>query len=61
MILYCGLCHVNQVMGAVSWLVDLLMYSEEAISAEEEQKIRRQQATQEEKDRDEEEGITDEV
>lgn len=48
-------------MGAISWIVDLLLYQEEALAAEEEQKQRRREATQEEKDLEEEEGLTDEV
>lgn len=51
----------SQVMGAISWIVDLLLYEEEALAEEEEQKLRRQEATDEERDRDDEQGLNNEV
>lgn len=48
-----------KVMGAISWIVDTLMYEEETESAELEERTRRQEATQEERDQDEADGLTD--
>lgn len=48
-------------MGAISWIVDSLLYEEAVAEAEEEQRLRREQATREQMEEDEEDGLDDQV
>lgn len=48
-------------MGAISWLVDSLLYEESAATAEEDQRLRREEATHEQREQDEEDGVNDQV
>lgn len=54
-------CACGQVMGAISWIVDSLLYEEAVAEAEEEQRLRREQATREQMEEDEEDGLDDQV
>lgn len=51
----------RQVMGAISWMVDSLLYDEAIAMAEEEQREREREATQEEREQDKEDGLDDQV
>lgn len=51
----------RQVMGSISWIVDSLLYEEAVAEAEEEQRLTREQATLEQMDEDEEDGLDDQV
>lgn len=51
----------HQVMGAISWMVDSLLYDEAIAVAEEEQREREREATQEEREQDKEDGVDDQV
>lgn len=59
--LFIVLLLVRQVMGAISWIVDWLLYEEAVTEAEEEQRLVREEATHEEADQDDEEGPNDQV
>ncbi|CAN0123472.1 unnamed protein product, partial [Ectocarpus fasciculatus] len=48
-----------KVMGAISWIVDALLYDETIAVAEEEQRAREREATPEERERDKEDGVDD--
>lgn len=48
-------------MGAISWIVDALLYDETIAVAEEEQRAREREATPEERERDKEDGVDDQV
>ncbi|CAM9164644.1 unnamed protein product [Ectocarpus sp. 6 AP-2014] len=48
-----------KVMGAISWIVDALLYDETIAVAEEEQRVREREATPEERERDKEDGVDD--
>lgn len=48
-------------MGAISWIVDSLLYEEAVAESEEEQRLRREQATREQMEEDEEDGLDDQV
>lgn len=50
-----------QVMGAISWIVDSLLYEEAVAVAEEDQRLRREEATHEQMEDDEEDGLDDQV
>lgn len=48
-------------MGAISWIVDSLLYEEAVAENEEEQRLRREQAKLEQVEEDEEDGLDDQV
>ena len=50
-----------QVMGAISWIVDSLLYDEAIAVAEEEQRLREREATPEQREQDKEDGVDDQV
>lgn len=52
---------VGQVVGAISWIVDSLLYEEAIAEAEEEQRIRERGATPEQREQDREDGVDDQV
>lgn len=51
----------RQVMGAISWIVDSLLYDETIAAAEEEQRAREREATPEQREQDKEDGVDDQV
>lgn len=48
-------------MGAISWIVDSLLYDEAIAEAEEEQRLREREATPEQREQDKEDGVDDQV
>lgn len=48
-------------MGAISWIVDSLLYDEAIAVAEEEQRMREREATPEQREQDKEDGVDDQV
>lgn len=56
----CGFA-MEQVMGAISWIVDSLLYDEAIAEAEEEQRMRERGATPEQREQDREDGVDDQV
>ncbi len=48
-------------MGAISWIVDSLLYDETIAAAEEEQRAREREATPEQREQDKEDGVDDQV
>lgn len=48
-------------MGAISWIVDSLLYDEAIAVAEEEQRLREREATPEQREQDKEDGVDDQV
>lgn len=48
-------------MGAISWIVDSLLYEEAIAVAEEEQRLREREATPAQREQDKEDGVDDQV